>query len=300
MADHCSASACLRLSDRWKRSRDCSVVAKQRLIQLKLCAPRSVQIIDASEKRRFDVTIETPAEDRENEPSIEAESALDDGIPIGNAASAPTIPSVWPSIHPRLVELVRQNRSTIIFVNSRRLAERLATAINEVAEEEIALAHHGSIAKDTRAIIEDRLKRGDLPAMVATSSMELGIDMGAVDLVIQIEAPPSIASGIQRIGRAGHHVGGVSVGIIFPKYRGDLLACSAATGAMTEGWVEESHYPRNPLDILAQQIVAMTSREAVSVDELYATVRGAAPFFELPHSSFRRRAGHAFGALSIR
>ncbi len=241
--------------------------------------PRPVQIIDASEKRRFDITIETPAEDvqvpgQEDQPGSDV---LDDG---------PSIPSVWPSIHPRLVELIRQNRSTMIFVNSRRLAERLANAINEVAEEEIALAHHGSIAKDTRAIIEDRLKRGDLPAMVATSSMELGIDMGAVDLVIQIEAPPSIASGTQRIGRAGHQVGARSTGIIFPKYRGDLVACSAAVGAMLEGWVEETRFPRNPLDVLAQQIVAMTCREAVHVDEVYATMRGAAPFFDLPHSSF--------------
>lgn len=243
--------------------------------------PRPVRIVDASEKRRFAVTIETPAEELQEE----ADDDLDD-LPIGNAASAPTIPSVWPSIHPRLVELIRQNRSTMIFVNSRRLAERLATAINETAEEELALAHHGSIAKDIRAEIEDRLKRGALPAMVATSSMELGIDMGAVDLVIQIEAPPSIASGTQRIGRAGHQVGAESTGIIFPKYRGDLVACSAATGAMLEGWVEETRYPRNPLDVLAQQIVAMTCRDAIHVDEIYATLRSAAPFFDLPHASF--------------
>ena len=239
--------------------------------------PRPVKIIDASAKRSFNVTIETPAEDR---------SAESDDIPIGSASSAPTIPSVWPSIHPRIVELIRDNRSTMIFVNSRRLAERLANAINELAEEEIALAHHGSVARDTRAEIEDQLKRGELPAIVATSSMELGIDMGSIDLVIQIEAPPSIASGIQRIGRAGHQVGAVSTGVIFPKYQADLLACSAATGAMLEGWVEETRYPRNPLDILAQQIVAITSRETLHVDELYATLRGAAPFFELPHSSF--------------
>lgn len=245
-------------------------------------SPRPVRIIDASEKRRFQLTIETPAEDLHREDP----AAADADIPIGSASSAPTIPSVWPSIHPRLVELIRQNRSTIIFVNSRQLAERLATAINELAEEEIALAHHGSVAKDTRAVIEDRLKRGELPAMVATSSMELGIDMGAVDLVIQIESPPSIASGIQRIGRAGHQVGAVSTGVIFPKYRGDLLSCSAAAGAMLEGWVEETQYPRNPLDILAQQIVAITSREALPVEELFATIRSAAPFFDLPHSSF--------------
>lgn len=241
--------------------------------------PRPVKIIDASAKRQFAVTIETPAEDQAR--SITPE----DDIPIG-PASGPAVPSVWPSIHPRLVELIRDNRSTMIFVNSRRLAERLAAAINELAEEELALAHHGSVAKDTRAEIEDRLKRGDLRAMVATSSMELGIDMGSIDLVIQIEAPPSIASGIQRIGRAGHQVGAVSTGVIFPKYRGDLVACSAATGAMLDGWVEETHYPRNPLDILAQQIVAIASRETISLDELFATMRSAAPFFELPYSSF--------------
>ena len=268
---------------------------------------RPVTIVDASERRRFDLTIETPAEDRKDDLTISVDPFADDGaaddhhgspyddpmyqpgdeeIPIGSASSAPIIPSVWLSIHPRLVELIKANRSTMIFVNSRRLAERLATAINEEAEEEIALAHHGSIAKDIRAEIEDRLKRGNLPAMVATSSMELGIDMGAVDLVIQIEAPPSIASATQRIGRAGHQVGAMSTGMIFPKYKGDLVACTAATGAMLEGWVEETYYPRNPLDILAQQIVAIASRESIHIDELYATMRSAAPFFELPHSSF--------------
>ena len=241
--------------------------------------PRPVEIIDASEPKQFHLRIETPADEM-------AEEAEDDDIPSGNAAGGPRAPSVWPSIHPRLVELIRANRSTMIFVNSRRLAERLAAAINELAEEEIALAHHGSVARDTRALIEDRLKRGELPAMIATSSMELGIDMGAVDLVIQIEAPPSIASGTQRIGRAGHQVGAPSAGVIFPKYRGDLLACSAATGAMQEGWVEETRYPRNPLDILAQQIVAMTSRDPMSVDDVFATCRSAAPFAELPRSSF--------------
>ncbi|MFK7821732.1 MAG: DEAD/DEAH box helicase [Planctomycetaceae bacterium] len=241
--------------------------------------PRPVEIIDASEPKQFDLRIETPADEL-------AEETEDDDIPSGSASSAPRTPSVWPSIHPRLVELIRANRSTMVFVNSRRLAERLATAINELAEEEIAQAHHGSIAHDTRAIIEDRLKRGELPAMIATSSMELGIDMGAVDLVIQIEAPPSIASGTQRIGRAGHQVGAPSAGVIFPKYRGDLLACAAATGAMVQGWVEETRYPRNPLDILAQQIVAMTSRSAMSVDDVFTVCRSSAPFAELPRGSF--------------
>jgi len=240
---------------------------------------RPVTIIDASEPRRFRLTIETPAEERQ--PPGEPD---DDGAPMSHPVLP--VPSVWPAIHPRLVELIRSHQSTMIFVNSRRMAERLSSAINELAEEEIALAHHGSVAKDVRADIEDRLKRGTLPAIVATSSMELGIDMGAVDLVIQIEAPPSIASGTQRIGRAGHQVGAESIGIVFPKFRGDLLACAAASGAMHKGWVEETRYPRNPLDVLAQQIVAIVADHSIQQEELYALVRGAAPFFELPHSSF--------------
>lgn len=241
---------------------------------------RSVRIIDASESRRFAVTVETPA-DEQREETVQGPGEFTESVP-----PAPTFPSVWPAIHPRLVELIRAHRSTMIFVNSRRLAERLSNAINELADEQIALAHHGSISKDVRSAIEDRLKRGDLPAIVATSSMELGIDMGAVDLVIQIEAPPSIASGTQRIGRAGHQVGAISSGVMFPKFRGDLLACAAATGAMLDGWVEATRYPRNPLDVLAQQIVAIVADHSINVDDLYALVRGAAPFFDLPQSSF--------------
>ena len=209
-----------------------------------------------------------------------------DEIPSGPASAGPARRSIWPSIYPRLVELVRAHRSTMIFANSRRLAERLAGALNETAGEEIALAHHGSISREKRLEIEDRLKRGQLPAIVATSSLELGIDMGAVDLVVQIEAPPSIASGLQRIGRAGHGVGEASRGILFPKYRGDLLAAAAATARMAEGRVEETTYPRNPLDVLAQQIVAIVASEPHRVEDLYRLVRRAAPFAELPRASF--------------
>ena len=137
-----------------------------------------------------------------------------------------------------------------------------------------------------RTEIEDLLKAGRLRALVATSSLELGIDMGAIDLVVQIEAPPSVASGLQRIGRSGHRVDETSEGVIFPKFRGDLLACAAVTGAMTKGLVEPSRYPRNPLDVLAQQIVAMTAMDHWSVDDLYAAVRGAAPFAELSRRVF--------------
>src|SRR5207302_823349 len=154
------------------------------------------------------------------------------------------------------------------------------------AGSEIALAHHGSVAREKRAEIEDRLKKGELPCIVATSSLELGIDMGSVDLVIQIEAPPSIASGLQRIGRAGHQVGGVSSGILFPKHRGDLLGSAAAALGMSAGQVEETFYPRNPLDVLAQQIVAACAQGSWKVDELYTLVRRSAPFAELPRSSF--------------
>lgn len=240
--------------------------------------PRDVAVVEAGRRKNLDLTIEVPVEDMTQ--------LSEQSIPSGSAAAGPSIPSIWPAIHPRLVELIRSHRSTMIFVNSRRLAERLAASINEIAEEEIALAHHGSVAKDIRLQIEDRLKMGRLPAIVATSSLELGIDMGAVDLVIQIESPPSIASGLQRIGRAGHQVGASSKGIIFPKFRGDLLAGSAAAGRMLAGEVEETFYPRNPLDVLAQQIVAMVAEGSVAVDELFATIRGAAPFAELSRSAF--------------
>ena len=174
----------------------------------------------------------------------------------------------------------------MIFVNSRRLAERLAGALNELAGDEVALAHHGSVARERRSMIEDRLKLGLLPAIVATSSLELGIDMGAVDLVIQVEAPPSVASGLQRIGRAGHSVGEVSRGGLFPKHRGDLLACAAAVADMRTGTVEETRYPRNPLDVLAQQVVAIASMGPIAEDDLFSLVRGAASFADLPRTLF--------------
>jgi ATP-dependent Lhr-like helicase len=238
--------------------------------------PRPVAVVDAGAKKQLDVRVEVPVEDM---------STLSDGA--GPSTDNPLEgKSIWPAMHPRLVELIRAHRSTMIFVNSRRLAERLATALNETAGETLALAHHGSIAKEQRAEIEDALKRGALPALVATSSMELGVDMGAVDLVIQIEAPPSVASGMQRIGRAGHQVGAVSRGVMFPKFRGDLLACAAASAHMVDGDVEKSAYPRNPLDVLAQQLVAMTVFGPLDVDHAFEVVRRAAPFADLPRGSF--------------
>ena len=165
--------------------------------------------------RSFDLRIEVPVEDMARLDEIEP-------IPSGPASQGPVRPSIWSAIHPKLLELVRAHRSTIIFVNSRRLAERISGAINDLAGEVLVRAHHGSVAVAQRKEIEDRLKMGTLRGLVATSSLELGIDMGAIDLVVQIEAPPSVASGMQRIGRASHHVGAVSQGTIFPKYRADL------------------------------------------------------------------------------
>ena len=240
---------------------------------------RPVTIVDASAPKQLAISVQTPVEDM---------AAMGRPVeqPSGPASQGPVAQSIWSSIHPRLVELIRSHRSTLLFVNSRRLAERLAGALNEIAGEPLVRAHHGSLARAQRTEIEDLLKGGQLRALVATSSLELGIDMGAIDLVIQIEAPPSVASGLQRIGRAGHSVGEVSEGIIFPKFRGDLVACAAVTAAMRQGKVESSRYPRNPLDVLAQQLVAMTSMERWSVDDLYRTVRSAAPFAELSRPIF--------------
>ena len=180
-------------------------------------------------------------------------------IPTGPASQTPRRVSIWNAIHPRLLELIRERHSTILFVNSRQVAERLAGALNDLAGEAIARAHHGSLAAYQRSVIEEQLKAGQIKALCATSTLELGIDMGAVDLVIQIEAPPSVASGMQRIGRAGHSVDAVSEGVLFPKYRADLVACAAVTRAMHEGHIESTRFPRNPLDVLCQQLVAIVA-----------------------------------------
>src|SRR5213078_1439280 len=179
-----------------------------------------------------------------------------------------------------------ERNSTLIFVNARRIAERLAGEINDLAGEPIARAHHGSLAAAQRSEIEELLKAGRIKALVATSSLELGIDMGAIDLVVQIEAPPSVASGLQRIGRSGHQVGASSEGIVFPKFRGDLVACAAVARSMHEGLVESTRYPRNPLDVLAQQIVAMAAMDSWDIEALFARVRCAAPYADLSRRMF--------------
>jgi ATP-dependent Lhr-like helicase len=240
---------------------------------------RPVTIVDTSAKKRLELKIEVPVEDM-------AKMGQPEELPSGPASQGAVRTSIWSAIHPRLLELVRSHQSTLIFVNSRRIAERLASALNELAGEVLVRSHHGSLARAQRIEVEDRLKAGQIRGLVATSSLELGIDMGAIDLVIQIEAPPSVASGLQRIGRAGHTIGAASQGIIVPKFRGDLVACAAVTRAMHDARIEASRYPRNPLDVLAQQIVAMVALDVWNVDDLYATVRRAAPFADLSRTIF--------------
>ena len=256
---------------------------------------RPVTIVNAGARKPLELRVEVPVEDMAKLGQMEE-------LPSGPAAQGPKRTSIWQSIHPRLLEIIRGRTSTLLFVNARRVAERLAGALNELAGEPIARAHHGSLAAAQRSEIEEMLKEGRIRALVCTSSLELGIDMGAVDLVIQIEAPPSVASGMQRIGRAGHQVGAPSNGIIFPKYRADLIACAAVTQAMHEGHVEATRFLRNPLDVLAQQMVAIVANPplpraelsrvrghsdeeaeslGISYDALLSIVRSSAPFAEL-------------------
>jgi len=242
-------------------------------------APRPVTVVDAGHRKALDLTVAVPVDDM---AKLSRPAEIPDGPPSGPEHGA----SIWPAIHPMLLDLIRAHRSTLLFVNSRRLAERLTAALNELAGEELVRAHHGSIAREARAQIEDDLKSGRLPALVATSSLELGIDMGAIDLVIQVESPPSVGSALQRIGRAGHQVDAPSKGVIVPKYRGDLVAAAALTAQMRAGAVESTRYLRNPLDVLAQQIVAMAAMEEWEVERLLGVIRRSAPFATLPLSAF--------------
>jgi ATP-dependent Lhr-like helicase len=263
-----------------------------------------VEIVQPPTAKTIEVSVQVPVEDMTRLGELSAEE--EDG-------GGPRQASIWPAVEERVLDLIEAHRSTIVFTNSRRGAERLCARINELAAARagggspppastpaemmaqagtaggaapvVARAHHGSVSREERKHIEEALKSGQLPAVVATSSLELGIDMGAVDLVVQIEAPPSVAAGLQRIGRAGHQVGAVSRGVVFPKHRGDLVSCAVVAERMVEGGIEELRYPRNPLDVLAQQIVAMVAMEPWRVDELAALVRRAAVFAELPDSA---------------
>nr|WP_241562897.1 ATP-dependent helicase [Micromonospora costi] len=302
---------------------------------------RPVDVVQPATPKTIEVAVQVPVEDMTR--LDEQEEPVEDDL----GGPGPRRASIWPAVEERVHALIRAHRSTIVFTNSRRSAERLCARLNELAAEEladgtgaatdntgsatdgggarrtatggggggfagplgplraprqpaevmaqsgaatgappvIARAHHGSVSREERKHIEEALKSGQLPAVVATSSLELGIDMGAVDLVVQIEAPPSVAAGLQRVGRAGHQVGAVSRGVVFPKHRGDLLSCAVVAERMTEGAIEELHVPRNPLDVLAQQIVAMVALEPWRVGDLAAVVRRAAPFAELPDSA---------------
>ncbi|MCH9668362.1 MAG: ATP-dependent helicase [Actinomycetia bacterium] len=226
--------------------------------------------------------------------------------------------SIWPDVEERVVDLIEAHNSSIVFTNSRRLAERLTARINEIhaertgtelgehnpavaggapaqlmasgqthgAEPILARAHHGSVSKEARAEVEDELKTGRLKAVVATSSLELGIDMGSVDLVIQVETPPSVASGLQRVGRAGHQVGEISQGVLFPKHRTDLIGCAVTVQRMLNGQIETMKVPANPLDVLAQHTIAACALEPISADSWFDAVRRSAPFATLPRSAY--------------
>jgi ATP-dependent Lhr-like helicase len=236
---------------------------------------RPVTIVDVKSDRGLEIEIVVPVEDMA-EP--------DEPDPLDPDKT--TTRSIWPAVYPRLLEQIQAHRSTIVFANSRRLAERICAEINNLAGEELARAHHGSVAREQRLEIEEALKTGRLRAVVATTSLELGIDMGAVDLVLQVEAPTSVASGLQRVGRSGHQVGSVSKAKVFPKYRGDLLVSAVVVDQMTRGQVESTKVPANPLDVLSQQLVAQVVASETNADDLYDLARRAAPYSELPRSVF--------------
>ena len=274
-----------------------------------------VRVVAPPAEKSWDLSIVVPVEDMSD---LGASASTPTGPPtLDDDQPPPRPPSIWPHVENRILDVINGHRSTIVFANSRRLAERLTAHLNELQAERlgegtgefpppaevmaqsgastgrdgsispvIARAHHGSVSKEQRAQIENDLKSGRLPCVVATSSLELGIDMGAVDVVVQVEAPPSVASGLQRVGRAGHQVGATSRGVFFPNHRGDLVESAVVVERMRQGAIEEVAELRNPLDVLAQQIVAIVAIEETKADELYALVRRANGFRELPRSAF--------------
>ncbi|MBW8059917.1 MAG: DEAD/DEAH box helicase, partial [Solirubrobacterales bacterium] len=263
---------------------------------------RDCRIVDAGRTKALDLQIVVPVEDMSDPGASPAGGVGAGGSrtytspagppapatgPAGQGPADPNLDpggnprSIWPAIYPELLKLVREHTSTIVFVNNRRGAERLAKRLNELAEEEIARAHHGSLSHEERTVVEEMLKSGQLPCLVATSSLELGIDMGAVDLVIQVESPKSVSRGLQRVGRAGHSLGEVSRGRIFPKFRADLLECAVVARRMREGEIEETVIPQNPLDVLAQHLVSMAALDEWEVDEVERLVTASEPFHDL-------------------
>ena len=239
--------------------------------------PRPVTIVDAATDRGLEIEIVVPVE------NMAAPAPPD---PLTSDSTDVGYRSIWPSVYPKLVDLILAHRSTIVFANSRRLAERLCAELNNLAGKEIARAHHGSVSREQRLLIEDLLKRGEIPAVVATSTLELGIDMGAVDLVIHIESPTSVTSGLQRVGRAGHQVGVTSSAKIFPKFRGDLLEATVVANLMLSGEVEPTAIPQSPLDVLAQQVVAAVAIDEWKVEDLYRLVKRASPYRTLSRGPY--------------
>ena len=287
----------------------------ERIAKFLVGPKRECRIVDAGQTKKLDLEIVVPVEDMAD-PGAPAYPS-DDGPPPTEIEPSAHVRSIWPAIYPKLLELVQEHTSTIIFVNNRRASERLAKRLNELAngegeqelpatehaghsEEgsaepprfcsddpssegptEIARAHHGSLSHEERTLVEELLKSGELPCLVATSSLELGIDMGAVDLVIQVESPKSVTRGLQRIGRAGHGIGEVSKGRVFPKFRGDLLECAVVARRMREGKIEETIIPQNPLDVLAQHLVSMAALDEWEVDAVERLVTATESFREL-------------------
>lgn len=248
--------------------------------------PRPVEIVDVPGNKEIDVELMVTVPDMAAPPPPPASEKAIAGIIDGPGQQPPARAGIWPSIYPRLLDLIDQHRSTIVFANSRRRAERICSEINLLAGRQVARAHHGSVSRDQRVAIEEQLKRGELPAVVATSSLELGIDMGAVDLVIQVESPASVASGLQRVGRAGHQVGAPSRAKVFPKFRGDLIQATVMVDGMYRRAVETTRMPRNPLDVLSQQLVATVADSTWPVEDLFTMVRRAAPYADLGRASF--------------
>ena len=247
-------------------------------------AHRKVSVVDASRPPDLDLQVVVPVPDMSRvDPTPAARTSILSAL--HRDESPPAERGIWPAIYPRLVETILAHRSSIIFVNSRGLCERLASRINELAGEALVLAHHGSVSHEKRAEMEEQLKRGELRGIVATSSLELGIDMGAVDTVMLIESPGSVARGLQRVGRAGHQVGGRSIGRIYPKHKGDLLECAVVGQRMRAGEIEAIAPIASPLDVLAQQLVAIVCDEPRHIDELLELVRLSYPYRSLSHDA---------------
>lgn len=247
---------------------------------------RKVSIVDTSAPPRLDLQVVVPVPDMTSMQISGPGPSLVPATSPGRHESEELVDGadkgIWAAIYPRLLDCITRHRSTLIFVNSRGLCERLSRRLNALSGRELVQAHHGSVSHERRAQIEEQLKSGELPALVATSSLELGIDMGAIDLVVAIESPGSVSRGLQRVGRAGHQVDATSLGRIFPKFRGDLLEATTVARGMVRGELESIRIPRNVLDVLAQQVVALCVDTEKTLDEIYALVTRADPYRDLP------------------